>query len=77
MTALARRGSWFGRVLARVRRASVAVRRALVLGLLAITYVLALPWLALYVRVFRRPASGWQRRDDREIATLPRLRQPF
>lgn len=77
MTALARRDSLFARVLARVRRASAAVRRALVLGLLAVIYVLVLPWFALYVRVFRRPASGWQHRHDREVASLPRLRQPF
>lgn len=77
VTVLARRDSLLARMLARVRRASTAVRRALVLGLLAILYALVLPWFALYVRVFRRPTSGWQHRDDREVASLRRLRQPF
>lgn len=77
MTVLARRDSLLARALARVRRASAAVRRALVLGLLAVIYVLVLPWFALYVRVFRRPTSGWQHREDPDVASLPRLRQPF
>lgn len=64
-------------MLARVRAASAAVRRAIVLALLALVHVLVLGPFALHARLFRRPARGWLRRGESGLATLERLRRPY
>lgn len=64
------------RLLARVRRASDAVRRALVVALLVLVYVLVLPWFALGLRLRARRLPGFRRRHDPALATLGRLRLP-
>jgi len=68
---------FFSRLAAILRRASAAVYRALVLVLLAIVYVLVLPWCALAWRVRGRRPGGWRRRDDPGLASLERLRSLF
>lgn len=65
------------RLLARVRRASEAVRRALVVSLLALVYLLVLPWFAVGLRLRGRRPPGFRARQDPAIATLERLRLPF
>lgn len=68
---------FLSRLLALVRRASAAVYRALLIALLAVVYVLVLPWFALAWRLRRRPSPGFQRRDDPGLASLDRLRLLF
>jgi hypothetical protein len=68
---------FFGRLLARVRRASDAVRRGLVLALLVVVYALVLPWFALGLRLRGRRATGWRGRRDPGVASIERLRSPF
>lgn len=65
------------RLLARVRRASEAVRRGLVVGSLALVYVLVLPWFAVGLRLRARRSPGFRPRRDPAIATLDRLRLPY
>jgi hypothetical protein len=65
------------RLLAQLRRASDAVYRALLLVLLSVVYVTIIPWYALALRLRRKRATGWHRREDPDLATLPRLRSPF
>jgi hypothetical protein len=67
----------FRRVLAVVRRASAAVYRFLVLVLLAIVYVVVLPWFAVGLRLRARRPRGFRRREDGALTTLARLRSPF
>ena len=64
------------RLLARVRGASDAVRRALVVSLLVVVYALVLPWFALALRLRARRLPGFRARQDPAIATLDRLRMP-
>lgn len=64
------------RLLARVRRASDAVRRALVVALLVLVYVLVLPWFAVGLRLRARRLPGFRARRDPALATLERLRLP-
>lgn len=60
-----------------LRRASDGLRRALTIALLALVYVIVLPWFAL-VRRLRRPAApGWRVRRDPNVGSLERLREPF
>ncbi|MBA3547024.1 MAG: hypothetical protein H0T76_11115 [Nannocystis sp.] len=63
-------------LLARVRRASDAVRRALVLALLVVVYALVLPWFALALRLRARRSPGFRARQDPAITALERLRLP-
>lgn len=67
----------FARLLARIRRASEALRRALVVGLLALVYGLVLPWFAVGLRLRGRRLPGFRPRSDPAIATLDRLRLPY
>ena len=66
----------FARMLARVRRASEAVRRGVVVALLGLVYGLVLPWFAVGLRLRRRRSVGFRPRQDLAIATLERLRMP-
>jgi hypothetical protein len=59
------------------RRASVAVRRALLVPLLTLVYVLAIPWMWVWLRLRGARPTGWQKRDDAAVGALDRLRQPF
>jgi hypothetical protein len=69
---------FFSRLIAIVRRASAAVYRGLVLVLLAIVYVVVLPWFALAWRLRGRPRpGGWRPRHDPGLASLERLRSLF
>lgn len=70
-------GRAFRRMLAFVRRASDRVFAALVVALLAVVYVLVLPWFALARRLSGPPPAGWQARDDRGVASRERLRRMF
>ena len=65
------------RLLARVRRASVAVRLAVVVALLVLVYVLVLPWFAVGLRLRGRRLPGFRPRRDPVITTLERLRLPY
>ena len=65
------------RLLARIRRASDAVRRALVDGLLVLVYIIVLPWFAVGLRLRARRLPGFRARQDPAIATLERLRMPL
>jgi hypothetical protein len=67
----------FAALLEKVRRASERVRAAIVVTLLAIVYVLVLPWFALFKRISGPRPSGWVLRDEPDVARLERLRQPF
>ncbi len=67
----------FAALLEKVRRASERIRAAIVVTLLALVYVLVLPWFALFKRISGRPAGGWVLRDEPDITRLDRLRQPF
>lgn len=67
----------FARLLARVRRVSDVVRRALVVSLLVLVYALVLPWFALALRLRSRRLPGFRPRHDPAIATLERLRMPY
>jgi hypothetical protein len=58
-------------------RASAFVRRLVAGLLLALIYVLVVPWYALWTRVAARRRSGWSSRRDAEVATLQRLRRPY
>ena len=69
--------SIFLKVLRPVQRASSWIRRELTLLLLVLVYALVLPWFAIFLRVFQKPVTGWQRRGDGEVGTLPRLRRLF
>jgi hypothetical protein len=68
---------FFIRLLALVRRASRAVYRALVVVLLALVYVIVIPPLSLFIRLRGERPRGFRRRDDPEVASLPRLRSRF
>jgi hypothetical protein len=59
------------------RRASVALRRVLVVILLAGVYGLAIPWVWVWLRVRGARPAGWVTRNDRSVGALERLRQPF
>lgn len=74
---VASRPSLVARVLERVRAWSDAVRRAIVIALLAVVYAIVLPAFAVYVRVLRAEPRGWQRRADADVAAIGRLRRPF
>jgi hypothetical protein len=65
------------RLLARIRRASDAVRRALVVVMLVLVYGLVLPWFAVGLRLRRRRLPGFAPRHDPSITTLERLRMPL
>ena len=68
----------FARLLAAVRRASSAIYRTIVLALLAVTYVIVLPWFFVARRLFGAPPpGGWRLRDDRDLASIERLRSHF
>ena len=70
----------FRRLLAVVRRASAAIYRTLVLALLAVVYVLVLPFFALAFRLRARRAPSapvWRLRDDPGVASMDRLRSLF
>ncbi len=72
------RAGFFARVLAAVRRASSATYRAVVLVLLAVTYVVVLPWFAAAWRIAEaRPRHGWRLRSDPGLASIERLRSLF
>ncbi len=72
------RAGFFARVLAAVRRASSAIYRAIVLALLAVTYIVVLPWFFAARRLFGAPApGGWRLRDDPALASIERLRSLF
>lgn len=68
--------SRFARLLARVRRASEAVRRGVVVALLFLVYVLVLPWFAVGLRLRARRLPGFRPRLDPALASLERLRMP-
>jgi hypothetical protein len=59
-----------------LRRASAILRRAITIALLALVYVLVLPWFALGLAMTKRP-RGWQLRRDRELMSRERLRRLF
>jgi hypothetical protein len=65
------------RVLALLRRVSGRIYGSLIVVLLGAVYVLVLPWLSAGWRLRRRRPGGWQRRDDPQLASVPRLRSPF
>lgn len=67
----------FARLLARVRRASEAVRRAVAAALLVLVYVLLLPLFAVALRLRGRRPGGWRPRQDPELASPDRLRSLF
>jgi hypothetical protein len=68
----------FARLLAAVRRASSAIYRAIVLALLAVTYVVVLPWFFVARRLFGAPPpAGWRVRSDTDLASIERLRSLF
>jgi hypothetical protein len=70
------KGAFFW-LLGRVRRASERVRSALVVGLLALVYVLVIPWFALGKRLGRGRPRGWVQRQDAAVGSIERLRQLF
>jgi hypothetical protein len=75
-----RRPGLLARLLAAVRRASAAIYRALVLALLAVAYVVVLPWFAAIFRLRARrtlAAPAWRPRDDPGLASVDRLRSLF
>jgi hypothetical protein len=65
------------RLLGATRRASGAIYHALVLALLAITYVVVLPWFAAAWRLRARPGPGFRARRDPGVASIERLRSLF
>jgi hypothetical protein len=65
------------RLLYAIRRASAAIYRVLIIGLLAFVYALVLPWLALAFRLGSRKSGGWRVRRDTEVASIERLRSLY
>ncbi len=68
--------SRLARLLARVRRASEAVRRGVVVSLLFLVYVLVLPWFAVGLRLRARRLPGFRPRLDPALTSRERLRMP-
>jgi hypothetical protein len=71
------KSGFFPRLAAILRRASAAVYRGLLLVLLAIVYLVVLPWFALAWRLGGARPGGWRRRHDPGLASLERLRSLF
>lgn len=65
------------RLLAGMRRTSDGLYRLLLLVLLAMVYVLVIPWYALALRLRGRRATGWLARSDSGVGALQRLRSPY
>lgn len=64
-------------LLGKIRAASAWLRARLLVALLAGAYAMVLPVFVL-MRRWRRPRpSGWRVRDDPDLASLRRLREPY
>jgi hypothetical protein len=64
-------------VLRALLAASALVRGVVARALLAVVYVVVVPFYALGMRLATRRRGGWHDRLDADVGSLERLRRPF
>jgi hypothetical protein len=57
--------------------ASAFVRGIVARGLLAVVYVVVVPFYAIGMRLAARRPGGWHDRLDADVGSVERLRRPF